>query len=59
MTLYQTFNIPAQVGRWNKTFQITVIGDQLNKGFDNLEEGSSLELYMDSQITLIKFLPEE
>jgi hypothetical protein len=53
----ETISIPPQVSLWVKTHRLTVIGENLNEGFDHLEEGVGLELSLNAQIISIQYLP--
>ncbi|MCA9470732.1 MAG: hypothetical protein MRJ96_02235 [Nitrospirales bacterium] len=58
MSVMQSVTIPSQVSNWGKTFYLTAIGGKINEGFDHLEEGASLELYVDAQIMSIQYLSQ-
>ncbi len=58
MSVMQSVTIPGQVSNWEKTFYLTAIGGKINQGFDHLEEGAGLELYVDAQVTSIQYLSE-
>ena len=58
MSVMQSFTIPGQVSNWGKTFHLTAIGGKINEGFDHLEEGAGLELYVDAQIMSIQYLSQ-
>ena len=57
MTVKETFTLPGQVSNWGKSFILTTIGGKLNRGFDHPQEGAGLELFVDVQVTAIKYLP--
>ncbi len=57
MSMMQSVTIPAQVSNWGKTLYLTAIGGKLNQGFDHLEEGAGLELYIDAQVTSLQYIP--
>ncbi len=59
MAVTETVTIPEQVSNWGKYFQLTVIGQKLNLGFDHPAEGAGLELYLDAQVISVKHLPPE
>ena len=59
MTVTESVTIPGQTSNWGKYFQLTVIGRNLNQGFDHPEEGAGLELYLDAQVVSVKYLPSE
>ena len=56
MSTTESLTIPGQVSNWGKTFYLTAIGGKLNAGFDHLEEGAGLELYVDAQVTSIQYV---
>lgn len=59
MVVKEAVTIPGQVNNWGKYFQITAIGHKLNQGFDHVEEGAGLELYLDAQVTSVNHLSTE
>ena len=59
MQVKESVTIPDQVNNWGQYFQLTIIGQKLNQGYDHSQEGNALELYVDPQITSIKYLPFE
>ncbi|WP_454064554.1 hypothetical protein [Candidatus Nitrospira salsa] len=59
MSVMQSVTIPGQVSNWGKTFYLTAIGGKINQGFDHLEEGAGLELYLDAQVTSIQYISTE
>lgn len=56
MSMMQSLTIPPQVSNWGTTLYLTAIGGKLNQGFDHLEEGAGLELYVDAQVTSIQYV---
>jgi len=59
MSVMQSVTIPSQVSNWGKTFYLTAIGGKINQGFDHLEEGAGLELYLDAQVTSIQYISSD
>ena len=59
MAVTESVTIPEQVSNWGKYFQLTAIGQKLNKGFDHPAEGAGLELYLDAQVISVQHLPPE
>ncbi|GJL53532.1 MAG: hypothetical protein NPIRA02_06640 [Nitrospirales bacterium] len=59
MSVMQSVTIPGQVSNWGKTFYLTAIGGKINQGFDHLEEGAGLELYLDAQVTSIQYVSSD
>jgi hypothetical protein len=59
MAVTESVTIPEQVSNWGKYFQLTAIGQKLNKGFDHPAEGAGLELYLDAQVISVQHLPSE
>ncbi len=59
MSMMQSLTIPAQVSNWGKNLYLTAIGGKLNQGFDHLEEGAALELYVDAQVTSLYYLSSD
>jgi hypothetical protein len=56
LTVTESVTIPEQVSNWGRYFQVTVIGQKLNQGFDHPEEGAGLELYLDAQVISVQHL---
>ena len=59
MSVMQSVTIPGHVSNWGKTFYLTAIGGKINQGFDHLEEGAGLELYVDAQVTSIQYISSD